>query len=406
MPASALQTVQIERSIAPPGSFRCRAVIHRGALRHAQRTTIAGHAFTLLHEDGTPAAAPSLRIDSREYLPRTPAAPAATPHDQADPVRKGSPQEIFVPFPASTHEVTAILCDAASAISVATVVLHSERFKLTMAGNPLDAMALVPGSTALLPIRASLTLNDSPAPLSLLHGVTLTITTTDKNGAEATTTFRDFPLRELPHAAEQHVRIPEGCRRVAVELAASVTHVARGDNGEAQEERLTQQACCDVASGSGTDAIAGAHLSLSPASGSGAIIQVLGRCGEPVPGVPVTLQLKHWAWGDPADTVKACTDDGGCIEVQSLQGLQWIRLRNDGSSVLPERYQRTWHLRGLEPAATWPRVLESGSDNWLQLPLDGIAGAAMLDAASQPRRPRLPLPPATPRMPLCIVVNF
>lgn len=52
-----------------------------------QRTTIAGHAFSLFYEDGSTPAAPSLRISGRDYRPRAAAAneaPAADPARLAD----------------------------------------------------------------------------------------------------------------------------------------------------------------------------------------------------------------------------------------------------------------------------------------------------------------------------------
>lgn len=63
------------------------------------------------------------------------------------------PQEIFVPFPAAIRSATATLCNEGTAISVAELQLRAEHYNLTLAANVLDAMALVPGTTALLPIR-------------------------------------------------------------------------------------------------------------------------------------------------------------------------------------------------------------------------------------------------------------
>lgn len=120
--------------------------------------------------------------------------------------------------------------------------------------------------------RARLTLNGAPAPLSLLHNVRLTVTTTDMHGAEAKAAAENFTLRELPHAAVHTLKVPEGCRRVAVVLSGTVTCMAPGPNGEPREVKLQQSAARDIATADSTDAVAAAHLSLTP--GGGAVIQV------------------------------------------------------------------------------------------------------------------------------------
>lgn len=102
----------------------------------------------------------------------------------------------------------------------------------------------------------------------------LTLTTTDSHGVEATTTVRDFELREPPLASEHSMRLPQSCRAVRLEVTARVARMAPGSNGERREETLAQHVSCAVAPGSCADTVASAHLSLSRSSKSEAVIQV------------------------------------------------------------------------------------------------------------------------------------
>jgi hypothetical protein len=52
---------------------------------------------------------------------------------------------------------------------------------------------------------------------------------------------------------------------------------------------------------------------------------VLGRCGEGIPHAPVRVLFKHWAWKDTVGC-DAATDERGCIEVGSLQGIELLSL--------------------------------------------------------------------------------
>lgn len=120
--------------------------------------------------------------------------------------------------------------------------------------------------------RASLSLNDAPAPLSLLDDVHLTVVTTDTHGTEASSAAQGFVLREPPCAAEHTLKVPEGCRRVAITLSAKATCMAPGPNGVPRVVPLQQCASCGVAVADSSAAIAAAHLTLTPSGG--AVIQV------------------------------------------------------------------------------------------------------------------------------------
>eukprot|EP00897_Mesotaenium_endlicherianum_P009743 jgi/Mesen1/8798/ME000528S08188 len=83
------------------GNGRCsRAAIHKGRIRYLERRSAAGHAFTLVREDGLTPVGESARVwvDGKEYTP----APA---------VAAGAGHEIVVPYGATCQRTRILLSD-------------------------------------------------------------------------------------------------------------------------------------------------------------------------------------------------------------------------------------------------------------------------------------------------------
>lgn len=127
-------------------------------------------------------------------------------------------------------------------------------------------------------------MNGVSAPLSLLSNVTLVATTIDMHGVPSSHSTANFALKELPHAATHTLKVPEGSRSVALELTASVTCIARGDNSTEKKQQLSVKSSVEVSTAEGSTDIA--HAFLTTVGGS--YVAQVGYYQAVVPLVP------HW----------------------------------------------------------------------------------------------------------------
>ncbi|MCK6511415.1 hypothetical protein L6R29_15770 [Myxococcota bacterium] len=301
-----------------------RALIRKGKLFYLERQSVAGHIFTILDEEGKPAAKPSIWMDGREYT--------------AD--KKG---KIAIPY--SNHPRTSkILLASGDFVSLSSFEHRAERYDFRV-GFALDRESLLAGKKAKLLIRPSLSIHGQPAPLRLLEEVSLEMTATDRFHVSASKRTEDLKWvagREYVHI----FRVPEQASRLSFVLRAKVKNLATG-----KEDALSASSTKEI---NGIDRGSQLHaLHLIHAGGAYAV-ELLDRNGQPIPDRVARITLKHRLFTDSV-TVRLRTDHNGRVSLGALSEIEEINASSPSASsktwpLFPDRtaYPHTIHARAGE----------------------------------------------------------
>ena len=241
-----------------------RAVVRKGTLRYLVRTAPAGQVFTVLERR---------RIASSKG--RRSGWPAGS-------IRPKPSGEIVVPF-TNRPGRQAIVLTHGSLSALHFFDHQSENYALT-AGIYVDREALLAHQKATILVRPGLMLNGIPVTLSVLEDVRLTVTSTNQEGVETTQEVAPFPLFE-DRESEHEIQVPPRLAKLRVELRAKLQPVSKTKKIELQASQE-----CAVNGIDQSDKIEDLHLAKV---GDSYLLSLLGRSGEPRPGRPVHLDLKH-----------------------------------------------------------------------------------------------------------------
>ena len=329
------------------GGTSCRAIIRKGQLRLVERKSIAGHVLTLLDEDNEPlpSARASVWMGGRRYAP--------------EKGSNGGGDVIIIPYAAvSSSKPLIITLDeqaaGAGASSMAVEAADGSAVSLTspssssswsfsslvtsfsheaedynlLAAFHVDREALIADNySASLLVRPRLMLHDSiPAPLAALTNVTLTISSVDSLGASSQRVVRNFRL----HADKESVlpfAVPPNVRNVSFTLSGDIEIIVSG-------AKRTLTASHSVALNGVDNTAATRDLHLRCTSKDGYCLFLLGKTGEPVPGVKLNVTLEHGLATQPYETTLK-TDANGRVVLGHLSGFTRITAAGYSASGSP-----------------------------------------------------------------------
>lgn len=304
-----------------------RAVIHKGHLRHAERTSAAGHVFTVFDEAGTLLRDASLWFGGRE-------------------TRADERGEILLPFSTAPGEHTIVLRHGERS-SLARFRHVAETYELS-APCHLDREALIAGARARLLVRPQLSLAGRPVALSLLGDPVLTLVATDLDGLATTQEVRDLELvdeRELVH----ELGVPERLARISVSLRGSVRDLAGNTVELSTRSELFEINAIDATA---------KHASLQLVRNAGGhSLEMRGKDGEIKAGRPVPITLHAREFADPLQ-VTLQTDAAGRIELGPCPGIVAVQVPS-GESL------GTFHLR--DSSIAYPKSLHGPTGTTLRV---------------------------------------
>jgi len=284
-----------------------RALVRKGRLHFLTRTSTAGVVFTVLDSKLKKLSDAKLWIAGHEYTP----------------AKDGT---IAVPFSTKPGSQPVILVHGEFA-SLDRFNHPAEQYALA-AGIHVEREALVKRKKATVVVRPQLYLNGMPVTLSILKEAKLVITSVDREGISATKPVVGFKLLE-DRESTYEFQVPENLATIRFQLTAKVRSLSRD-----KDVTLATGAQFAVNAIDKTDKIELLHLSRIDGR---YVADLLGKNGEPLPGRPVHVTLKHRFFREPVHATLQ-TDGQGRVRLHHLQEIDWVRAKG------PQGTEQTWHL--------------------------------------------------------------
>ena len=319
------------------GGQRCRAVILKGSLVALERLGDAGHVFQIVDETGEQLKTAHIEIGGRTYEP-------------------DASGKVILPFAEQTVSRNLMLVDGDFA-SLQTIVHRSETYEL-QAGFLLDRQTLVAGTQATMAIRTRLNCNGRPISIKLLEEPSLTITATDVDGIATTQVVGSLDLDDGDDFVHKFL-VPQRLARLSFQLTGRVYNQNRD---ERQSVSASFAMGCNGIQQS--DQIADCYLRQTP---GGYRLIVLGRNGEPIGRLPVTVTAKVERFVSPVGFSLA-TSEQGVIELGALEHVSNISVSAQGMQASQFQLHR-FHR-------SWPTVVHAGLGSIIVLPLGKDASDA------------------------------
>ncbi len=312
------------------GGQRCRAVIQKGSLVALERMGDAGHVFKIVDETGEQLKTAHIESGGRTYEP-------------------DASGKVILPFAEQSVSRNLMLVDSDFA-SLQAFVHRSETYEL-QAGFLLDRQTLVAGTQASLAIRARLNCNGRPISIKLLEEPLLTITATDVEGIATTQVVSSLDLDDGDDFVHKFL-VPQRLASLAFQLSGRVYNQNRD---ERQNVSANYTMSCNGIQQS--DQIADFFLRQTPA---GYRLLVLGRNGEPIGRLPVSVSVKVERFVSPVG-ISLASNERGVIELGALENVSNFTVSAQGvqaSQFQLHRFHRSW-----------PDVVHAGLDSKIVLPL-------------------------------------
>lgn len=319
------------------GGQRSRAVIQKGSLLALERLGDAGHVFEIVDEAGNKLKTAHIEMNGRTY----------------DPDAAG---KVILPYAESNVTRNLLLVDDRFA-SLQTIVQRSEAYEL-QAGFLVERQSLVAGTQATIAIRARLNCNGRPISIKLLEEPSLTIVAKDIEGVATTQVVGGLDLDDGDEFVHKFL-VPQRLASLSFELSGRVYNQNRDER-----QTVTVSHSIGLNGIQKTDQIADFFLRQSP---KGYQLLVLGRNGEAIQRLPVSLSVKVDRFVSPVSSSLA-TNDQGVIDLGEMANVSSISVSAQGmqpSQFSLHRFHRAW-----------PAVLHVGNDSQVILPL----GKDMSDA--------------------------
>lgn len=324
-----------------------RVLVRKGKLRHLVRTTVAGQLFTVLDDRGQAVANATLWLAGHEYTPD----------------KEG---RILVPFSNAPGRQPIILARGDLA-SLDHFQHEAESYSL-VAGIHVDRESLLQRRKATVLIRPALFLNGTPAPLSILEDVRLTIHSTDHDNVATSKEIGDLKLaqdRDLTY----EFQAPQRLANLTFGLLAKVQNFSQNKKLDLAASQSFALNAIDR-----TEKVEDLHLSLIAGQ---YYLDVLGKTGEPKPDRAVQFALKHRDFRAPVHATLQ-TDAKGRVTLGDLSGI--VSLTATG----PESTSHTWNL--LTDRHTYHRTVHGRTGQPVELPfMPAIEAKAAQGPAAPPR---------------------
>lgn len=317
-----------------------RAMVWKGALRLAQRTTAAGAAVTVFDEVGRARPSARLLLGSRELTA------------DADGV-------IWVPFSTNPGSTLVMLVDGDLA-TTATLTQLAEDYALRVSAH-VEREALAADRLARAVVRVELLVAGAPAPISLLRNPSWDLALTDRQGA---VTKRSAPLTlDDDRCAVLEWKMPQDVASVALSVRGKVEVVSRSAEVEVSGSLGAELAVMHA--GPYTEA---AYLARTEA---GYVLSALGKSGEPRARQRLPLWITH-RWARTQLTVSLDTDDDGRAELGGLPQADSVQTHFAGMSF-------AWRLAARGPGA---QVVVLEGDAVVVPPPTGVTAQELIARAS------------------------
>lgn len=323
-----------------------RALIRKGRLGYVERLGAAGHVITVVDEQGRALRDAGVWLGGQEYQAR-------------------DDGTALIPYSTRPGRRTMLLRHGD--LTVRALLEHRAEEYTFSAGFYVDREALVPGSTAKVLVRPRLAVSGAPARLSLLEQPVLVISTVDRHGVRTSKEVADFALHEDQESVYE-LRVPPALAELRLALRARVHSVSAQRHVEVSAEARYAINAVD-----GSHACEGFHLSRAAA---GYVLYVLGKSGEPRPGVPVSLSLRHRDFARPV-TVDLQSDARGRVVLGALEDIEELSAqRADGAGETGAGPAR-WPL-GRDRVA-YPQVVHALAGEDIEIPcVDARGGRVSL----------------------------
>jgi hypothetical protein len=307
-----------------------RALVQKGRLGVLQEVTAAGHAFTVLDEANRPVADARAWLGGREFTPDA----------------KG---RLVIPFSTDPRSDMLVVHQGGFASPVRFQHL-AETYDL-QAGLYVDRESLIRREKAVIALRPVLRVCGRPASLKLLEEPRLVIRVQDIQGI---TTEKEIPSLALREDAEtlQEFTVPDNAVSVTVTLKAKIQNISKN-----QKQDLADSATFALNGIDRTAAVQALHVSRTA---TGYIVELRGKNGEPRPGEPLHVWLKHRLFRDAVEA-DLKTDDQGRAWLGDLDGIANFRVREPFGS------ERTWTPAA--SAGTLPTELHGRAGDTLRVPV-------------------------------------
>lgn len=310
------------------GGVSSRALLHVGHLEAVTLPTAVGQAVLVLNDAGETVKNAAVWLDGREFTAN------------ADGI-------VMLPFSEKPGPRFVVLRDG-DFCSPDQINLLGEQYAFS-AGIHLDPQNLPRRNTAMLILRPDFRIHGIPLDPAELGKVRVILAAVDAKG---TRTEREY-LAEFARNAEwtRPFFVPDALRRLEVRVEARIRR--RSDR---EEIVLTDTAALDVNGARVGDSWK--QIFLTPAADSWQL-EVRGLTGEPIEGVPLSVQLRHPGFNRPLD-FQVSTDDAGRVALGSLTGISTIVVSG------PDNLQLTREIPG--GAARYPARLHARVGETISLP--------------------------------------
>lgn len=309
-----------------------RAVIRKGGMHLLERVGAAGHVFSLVDEDAGLLKDATLWLGGREFRPDDHGA-------------------ITVPFTAEPTTAKVILRHGSRA-ALNTFQHQSETYRFD-AGLFVEREHLLKRRQAQVLVRPSLTLHGVEISPTLLEDVRLSVTSTDHAGVDALKEFPGFALT-ADRESVATIQVPENLARLTVALRARVRGATDGKVMELSDERTWSLNGIDA-----TEHLDDLHLARTDA---GHVLYLLGKSGEPRPGMHINVTLTHRDFTDVFE-LRLQSDAQGRVELGALADITEVRAAN------PNGQEARWSLT--TDTCIQPTVLHARVGTTLRVPYLG-----------------------------------
>ncbi|MEO8272225.1 MAG: hypothetical protein ABI557_21115, partial [Aureliella sp.] len=312
------------------GGQRSRALIHKGRLIALERLGDAGQVFEIIDETGSKLPTAHLELEDRKFLP----------DDRG---------RIILPYAEQTvsRQVLLVIDDFASPM---LIVHHSETYEL-QAGFLVDRQSLVAGTQASLAIRARLNCNGRPISLQLLEQAQMSIVATDADGVSSTQVIESLDLDDGDEWVHSFL-VPQRLTQLSMTLSGRVLNRSRNERDTVSINYDLQ--CNGIQASSQIG-----DIFLRETTG-GYRLLVLGRNGEALARLPVTLALKlRQLIGQRNYTL--ATNAEGEVDLGALENVTDVTI--SASDIQSASFSLDHFHR------SWPATVQLGTTETFELPL-------------------------------------
>ena len=276
-----------------------RALVQKGRLDVLQEITAAGHAFTVLDENGKRVTDASGWMGGREFA-------------------AGKDGRILVPFSTAPKSERLVIRQSGFATLV-NFEHRSENYALN-AGVYVDRESLIRREKAQIAVRPVLRVNGKPTSLKLLEDVRLTVSSTDLQGIMTAKEFSGLVLREDAETV-QEILVPESVVTLTVTMKAKIRILSLN-----KQQDLSDTAVFSLNEIERTDRTQALHVGQTA---SGYFVELRGKNGEPLPGEPLHGAFLHRCFldGGPGYIhADLKTDAQGRALLGALEGITVVKI--------------------------------------------------------------------------------